>query len=114
VTLDPDKTPFSTEMVFTWVHEVYAYDDFVLNEYIDKNDREISYEVEFNKGFISPDNWDTKTNRVIHDVEEYHRAKYPNSISIESISVIQGSDKGNYKTYWTLDRPDELRFWTPQ
>lgn len=112
INLDTSKSPTisSTTMVGE-PYNMYIYDVFVMREYVDVDDKEISYDIVFDDDVISREDWKSKTNMIVYDVEDYHDAKYPDTYSIDYIGVYQKTNGKSYATEWSPDKPDEITYW---
>jgi hypothetical protein len=109
--LDTDKEPYtSTTMEIGGVFNMYAYDDFVMWEYLEDTTEKVSYGIGFNEGVIPEKDWKTKSEEVLAAVKEYHAAKYADTFEIKDVTIREQYEDGLYKAYWTYLSPDELTF----
>ena len=109
--LDTDKEPYtSTTMEIGGVFNMYAYDDFVMWEYLEDTTEKVSYGIGFNEGVIPEKDWKTKSEEVLAAVKEYHATKYADTFKIKDVTIREQYENGLYKAYWTYLSPDELTF----
>ena len=110
--LDTDKKPYSSDTPeIGGVFNIYAYDDFVMWEYIIETEDKVIYGINFNEGVI-PEDWKTKSEEVLAAVKEYHAAKYADAFEMKEVTILMQNEDGLYKdkAYWTYLSPDELTF----
>lgn len=110
--LDTDKKPYSSNTPeIGGVFNIYAYDDFVMWEYIIETEDKVIYGINFNEGVI-PEDWKTKSEEVLAAVKEYHAAKYADAFEMKEVTILMQNEDGLYKdkAYWTYLSPDELTF----
>ena len=110
--LDTDKKPYSSNTPdIGGVFNMYAYDDFVMWEYIIETEDKVIYGINFNEGVI-PEDWKTKSEEVLAAVKEYHAAKYADAFEMKEVTILMQNEDGLYKdkAYWTYLSPDELTF----
>jgi hypothetical protein len=108
--LDTDKKPYSSYTPeIGGVSNLYAYDDFVMWEYIVETEDKVIYGFEFSEGFIPEKDWKTKSEEVLAAVKEYHAAKYADAFEIQEVKIHEQYEDDLYMAYWTYLSPDELR-----
>ena len=109
--LDTDKEPYtSATPEIGGVFNMYAYDDFVMWEYIVETEGKILYGINFNEGAIPQDDWKAKSEEALAAVREYHAAKYADAFEIKDVTIREQYEDGLHKAYWTYLSPDELTF----
>ncbi|ABN06973.1 hypothetical protein Mlab_0802 [Methanocorpusculum labreanum Z] len=109
--LDTDKEPYtSTTPEIGGLFNMYAYDDFVMWEYIDETAEKIIYGINFNEGVIPENDWQTKCEEALTAVREYHAAKYGDALEIKDVTIREQYEDGLHKAYWTYLSPNELTF----
>ena len=107
--LDTDKEPYtSTTSELGGVFTMYAYDDFIMWEYIDETAEKIIYGIEFNEGVIPENDWKVKSEEALAAVIEYHAAKYGDAFEIKDVTIREQYGDGLHKAYWTYLSPEEL------
>ena len=110
--LDTDKKPYSSDTPeIGGVFNIYAYDDFVMWEYIIETEDKVIYGINFNEGVI-PEDWKTKSEEVLAAVKEYHAAKYADAFEMKEVTILGQYEDGLHKgkAYWTYLSPDEMTF----
>lgn len=109
--LDTDKKPYSSDTPeIGGVFNMYAYDDFVMWEYIIETEDKIIYGINFNKGVIPEKDWKAKSEEAFAAVKEYHAAKYADAFEMKEVTILGQYEDGLHKAYWTYLSPDELTF----
>jgi len=111
--LDKDKKPYSSDTPeIGGVFNMYAYDDFVMWEYIVETEDKIIYGINFNEGVIPEKDWKTKSEEALAALKEYHAAKYADAFKMKEVTILGQYEDGLYKgkAYWTYLSPNELMF----
>ncbi|MEA5085794.1 MAG: hypothetical protein VB007_01035 [Methanocorpusculum sp.] len=108
--LDTDKKPYSSDTPeIGGVFNIYAYDDFVMWEYIIETEDKVIYGINFNEGVI-PEDWKTKSEEVLAAVKEYHAAKYADAFEMKEVTIRGQYEDDLHRACWTYLSPDELTF----
>ena len=111
--LDTDKEPYSSNTPeIGGVFNMYAYDDFVMWEYIIETEDKVIYGINFSEGVIPEKDWKAKSEEALAAVKEYHAAKYADAFEMKEVTILGQYEDGQYKgkAYWTYLSPDELAF----
>ncbi|WP_167815808.1 hypothetical protein [Methanocorpusculum sp. GPch4] len=111
--LDTDKKPYSSNTPdIGGVFNMYAYDDFVMWEYIIETEDKVIYGINFNEGVIPEKDWKAKSEEALAAVKEYHAAKYADAFEMKEVTILGQYEDGLHKgkAYWTYLSPDELAF----
>ena len=112
INLNTSKSPtISSTTLFGEPYNMYLYDNFIMSEYINTDDKEIDYEIKFDDDVISREDWESKTNMIVYDVEDYHNAKYPDTYTIGYIGVCQQTNGKSYATKWNTDDSGKITYW---
>ncbi|HJJ34661.1 MAG TPA: hypothetical protein O0X79_03230 [Methanocorpusculum sp.] len=111
--LDTDKKPYSSNTPeIGGVFNIYAYDDFVMWEYIIETEDKVIYGINFSEGVIPEKDWKAKSEEALAAVKEYHAAKYADAFEMKEVTILGQYEDGLHKgkAYWTYLSPDELAF----
>ncbi|RBQ24650.1 MAG: hypothetical protein ALMCE001_12130 [Methanocorpusculum sp. MCE] len=109
--LDTDKKHYSSDTPeIGGVFNIYAYDDFVMWEYIVDTEEKIIYGINFNEGVIPEKDWKAKSEEALAAVKEYHAATYADAFEMKEVTILGQYEDGLHKAYWTYLSPDELAF----
>jgi len=111
--LDTDKKPYSSDTPeIGGVFNMYAYDDFIMWEYIVDTEEKIIYGINFNEGVITEKDWKTKSEEALAAVKEYHAVKYADAFEMKEVTILGQYEDALYKNkaYWTYLSPDEMTF----
>ncbi|PAV09085.1 MULTISPECIES: hypothetical protein [Methanocorpusculum] len=111
--LDTDKKPYSSNTPeIGGVFNMYAYDDFVMWEYIIETEDKVIYGINFSEGVIPEKDWKAKSEEALAAVKEYHAAKYADAFEMKEVTILGQYEDGLHKgkAYWTYLSPDELAF----
>ena len=109
--LDTDKKPYSSDTPeIGGVFNIYAYDDFVMWEYIIETEDKVIYGINFNEGVIPEEDWKAKSEEVLAAVKEYHAAKYADAFEMKEVTIRGQYEDDLHRACWTYLSPDELTF----
>ena len=109
--LDTDKKPYSSDTPeIGGVFNIYAYDDFVMWEYIVDTEEKIIYGINFNEGVIPEEDWKAKSEEALAAVKEYHAAKYADAFEMKEVTIRGQYEDDLHRACWTYLSPDELTF----
>jgi len=111
--LDTDKKPYSSNTPeIGGVFNMYAYDDFVMWEYIIETEDKVIYGINFSEGVIPEKDWKAKSEEALAAVKEYQAAKYADAFEMKEVTILGQYEDGLHKgkAYWTYLSPDELAF----